>query len=119
MYIYIYPPPSWLLQESNFAILGTLYISVYIYIVFGGFYGDNHRPAPIIKGYHYDVERPSFIEKWKIIRIMKKTNKKRKKNKQTKKTTPKKKQTKKTNKKQNKNNKNTISKTHNNKQRTV
>ena len=51
-YVYIYPPPSWLLQESNFAILGTLYISVYIYIFFGGFYGDNHRPAPIIKGYH-------------------------------------------------------------------
>ena len=57
MYVYIY-----ICIYIQYIHSGALAIScfvtpsncryVYIYIFFGGFYGDNHRPAPIIKGYH-------------------------------------------------------------------
>ena len=40
--------------------------------------------------YIYDVERPSFIGKWKIIKIIEKTNKKNKPQKKTHKKTAKK-----------------------------
>ena len=77
-------------NRPNIGSTGYIYIYIYLFI--------------------YDVERPSFIGKWKIIKIIEKTNKKKQTTKKSQK-----KITKKTNKKQNNNNKKTVNKTETNK----
>ena len=53
VYMYIYISTTKLvIAGKQLRYFGDDVYKYNIYIVSGGFYGDNHRPAPIIKGYH-------------------------------------------------------------------